>query len=73
MFPRHRQRGDVHGEAAIHVESPDEEETATTNDGSEEKDVSLIKCEIKKFFPPHLCHQTGFTVQLSDFICIKYN
>lgn len=34
VFPRYRQRGDVHGDAAIHVERPDQEETATTHDRS---------------------------------------
>lgn len=38
VFSRHRQRGDVHGDAAIHVERPDQEETATTDNSSEEKD-----------------------------------
>lgn len=34
MFSRHRQSGDVHCNAAIHVDSPDEEEAATTHNGS---------------------------------------
>lgn len=32
VLPRHRQGGDVHGDTAIHVESPDHEETATSDD-----------------------------------------
>lgn len=38
MFPRHRQRGDVHGDAAVHVERPDQEETPAPDDGSAETD-----------------------------------
>jgi len=34
VFPGHRQGGDVHGDAAVHVESPDEEEAAPAHDGS---------------------------------------
>lgn len=34
MLPRHRQCGDVHGDAAVHVERPDEEEAAPAHDGS---------------------------------------
>lgn len=34
VFARHRQRGDVHGDAAIHVERPDQEETPSAHDGS---------------------------------------
>jgi len=34
VFARHRQRGDVHGDAAVHVERPDEEETPASHDGS---------------------------------------
>lgn len=33
MFSRHWQRRDVHREAAIHVERPDQEETAARDDG----------------------------------------
>lgn len=33
VFPRHRQRGDVHGDAAVHVERPDQEEAAPAHDG----------------------------------------
>lgn len=41
MFSRHRQRGDVHGDAAIHVERPDQEETAPAHDGPEETNTGL--------------------------------
>lgn len=44
MFSRHRQGGDVHGDAAVHVESPDQEETATTHDRSAEKKGFLYTC-----------------------------
>ena len=37
VLPRYRQRGDVHGDAAIHVERPDQEETATSNYRSAER------------------------------------
>lgn len=50
MFPRHRQRGDVHGDAAIHVESPDQEETAAADDRSAEQyenNKTPIKTSIK--------------------------
>lgn len=36
MLPRHRQGGDIHGDAAVHVERPDQEETAATDDGSDD-------------------------------------
>lgn len=37
VFSRHRQGGDVHGDAAVHVECPNQEEAASTHDSSEEK------------------------------------
>lgn len=38
VFSRNGQGGDVHGDAAVHVESPDQEETATANYRPEEQD-----------------------------------
>lgn len=33
MLPRYRQCGDVHGDAAVHVERANQEETAAAHDG----------------------------------------
>lgn len=32
MFPGNGQRGDVHGDAAVHVQSPDQKEAPTSDD-----------------------------------------
>lgn len=57
MFSRYRQGGDVHGDAAIHVESPDQEETATTNYSSAEKHkfTSIKRKNIMFFYLPLCC------------------
>lgn len=44
VLARHGQRRDVHGDAAVHVERPDQEETPTAHDGSAQNQKYLLLC-----------------------------
>lgn len=57
MFPGHGQGGDVHGDAAVHVECPDQEETAATDDGSDDnvEEVLMLTPLHRHSELPHFC------------------